>query len=109
LSWLSSARRRRSEPSRSPSEHADRDLAPAEARRPDCGQLTEATLARVTKLGDGDGVDRPVQLPVAALVEPVPFPLTRGRLDRWGAVVARLHLRGWLDPVDESTWMGDTV
>jgi hypothetical protein len=34
-------------------------------------------------------VDRVVQLPVPALVQPVPATLTRGRFDRRGAGVAR--------------------
>jgi hypothetical protein len=42
----------------------------------------------VTDLGDGDDVDRVVQLAVAARVQPVSLPVGAGRFDRCGPVVA---------------------
>src|SRR4029453_9862932 len=56
--------------------------------------VVDAAGGVVPDLGDGDHVDRMVQLGVAAGVESVTFPGPAGRLDRRGPVVGREAGRG---------------
>jgi len=51
------------------------------------GVVGPAQGVAVADLGDGDHVDRPVQLPVAAQVDPVPWPRPGGGFVGGGGVV----------------------